>query len=61
MRALQLFYIVIYFTPDLSDGNMCPLLGGRSLDVTSWAFRTGSPPDKDGGGPIVTLHRYGRP
>jgi hypothetical protein len=38
MRALQSFYIVIYFTPGLSDGNMCPLMGGPSPDAASWAF-----------------------
>jgi hypothetical protein len=30
MRALQSFSILIHFTQGLSDGDMCPLLGGPS-------------------------------
>jgi hypothetical protein len=30
MRALQSFYIFIYFTQGLSDGDTCPLLGRPS-------------------------------
>jgi hypothetical protein len=30
MRVLQSFYILIYFTSGLSDGDTCPLLGGPS-------------------------------
>jgi hypothetical protein len=61
MRALQSFYIAIYFTSDLLDGDTCPLLDRHSPYVTSWAFDTGSPPDEDGGGPIATLRRHGCP
>jgi hypothetical protein len=61
IRALHSFYIFIYFTQGLSDGNACPLLGGPSPDVATWAFGTGSSPDEDDGGPIVSLHRHSRP
>jgi hypothetical protein len=44
MRELQSFYIFIYFTQGLSDGDACPLLGEHLPDVTTWAFGTGSPP-----------------
>jgi hypothetical protein len=61
MRALQLFYTFIYFTCGLSDGDACPLLGGPSLNVVTWAFGTGSLPDEDDGGSITGLHRHGCP
>jgi hypothetical protein len=35
MRVLQTFYVLIYFTQGLSDGDTCPLLGGPSLVQSS--------------------------
>jgi hypothetical protein len=59
MRALQSFYIFIYFTQSLSVGDTCPLLGRLSPDFATGAFGTGSPPDEDDRGPIVNLHQHG--
>jgi hypothetical protein len=61
MSALQSFYTFIYFTCGLSDGDVCPLLGGPSSNIVTWVFSIGWLPDKDNRGPIMGLRRHGRP